>query len=245
MAGAGSRFASAGYQNPKPLISVHGMPMIEVVIRNLRPSTLHRYIFICRKAHLKDFNLDVLLKNWAGSGTVVLSVDDLTEGAACTVLKAENLIDNDNSLMIANCDQFVDVSIDSYLDEIKNKHLDGLIMTLKSIDPKWSYVSLDNDGYVTNVVEKQVISNHATVGIYNFKRGSDFVSGAKEMIKKNFRVNNEFYVAPVYNQLIQKGYKYGIYDVGDEGNGMYGLGIPSDLELFLDHSASFVIKEWA
>ncbi len=242
MAGAGSRFSNAGYKNPKPLIDIHGIPMIQLVINNLRPSIKHRFIFICRKAHLNDFNLGDKLKEWGGADTVVLSIDEITEGAACTVLKAESFIDSEHELMIANCDQFVDISIDSYLEKINHEGLDGLVMTLNSNDPKWSYVSLDRDGYISNVVEKKVISSDATVGIYNFKRGRDFVAGANEMIKHNLRVNNEFYVAPVYNQLIAKGFKYGIFNIGTEGHGMYGLGVPADLEYFLMHPISTSLK---
>ena len=111
--------------------------------------------------------------------------------------------------------------------------LDGLIMTMQADDPKWSFAATDAQGMVTRVVEKEVISTDATVGIYNFARGADFVRGADDMIARNLRVNNEFYVAPVYNQLIAEGAKIGIYDIGAEGSGMYGLGIPADLDAFL------------
>lgn len=242
MAGAGSRFADAGYQDPKPLIPVHGVPMIRLVIENIRPLTPHRFIFICRKAHLDSFGLESKLIAWSGPDTVVTSVEQLTEGAACTVLTVEDYIDNNDQLMIANCDQYIDVSIDSYLRDLDVRGLDGLIMTLKSQDPKWSYASVDAACHVSEVVEKKVISEHATVGIYNFRSGSDFVRGAKQMIANNLRVNNEFYVAPVYNQLISEGLKYGIYGIGGENEGMYGLGIPSDLELFLKHPVSQTIK---
>lgn len=243
MAGAGSRFAKVGYKEPKPLIPVHGVPMIQLVIDNLRPSTPHRFIFICRSEHLHSFDLDRKLKTWAGENSVVLSVDQLTEGAACTVLLAKHLFDNDEPLMIANCDQYVDASIDAYLADMDRRDLDGLIMTLTADDPKWSYVALDEVGHVTECVEKKVISQHATVGIYNYRKGCDFVRAAEAMIAKDLRVNNEFYVAPVYNQLIEQGGKFGIYGVGAEGDGMYGLGIPTDLDYFLAHPISRSLNE--
>ncbi len=104
---------------------------------------------------------------------------------------------------------------------------------MKASDPKWSFVGLDRECLVTHVVEKEVISDEATVGIYNFKRGGDFVSAADKMISQDLRVNNEFYVAPTYNQLIKDNKRIGIFNIGREADGMYGLGTPTDLDLFL------------
>lgn len=231
MAGMGSRFANAGYQDPKPLISVMGSPMIKIVIDNLRPQMPHQFIFICQKTHVESYDLANKLKDWAPN-SILIQLNGITEGAACTVLSASQYINNDTPLMIANSDQYIDTCIDDYLNQIEKKDLDGLIMTMHADDPKWSFVGLEGD-WVTNVVEKQVISNEATVGIYNFRRGKDFVSAAKAMIADNERVNNEFYVAPAYNRLINQGAKIGVYNIGAEAKGMYGLGTPADLDLFL------------
>lgn len=231
MAGAGSRFQKAGYVLPKPLIPVNGIPMIRVVIENLKPSTPHRFIFICQKSHVEKYDLKTKTGTWA-PGSEIITVDGLTDGAACTVLAAEKLIDNEDPLMIANSDQYVDVNINDYIGAIETQNLDGLIMTMKASDPKWSFVGM-SDKLVTRVVEKEVISDEATVGIYNFRRGSEFVEAAHNMIRKNLRVNNEFYVAPAYNQLIEQGSRVGVYNIGKEADGMYGLGIPKDLDLFL------------
>ena len=232
MAGAGSRFTAAGYLDPKPLIPVHGIPMIRWVIENLKPQTPHRFIFICQQSHIESYDLTSKLCTWA-PGCEIVGLNGLTEGAACTVLSARHLIDNDDPLMIANSDQYIDASIDDYLLQMEIYKLGGLIMTMTANDPKWSFVGLNNQGLVNTVVEKQVISDEATVGIYNFNRGADFVFAADSMIAKGLRVNNEFYVAPVYNQLIEDGATIGIYNVGAETAGMYGLGTPADLQLFL------------
>lgn len=232
MAGAGSRFASAGYTDPKPLIPVRTIPMIQLVINNLRPTEAHRFIFICQQAHIEAYGLATKFHVWA-PGCELIGLTALTEGAACTVLAAKELIDTDVPLMIANSDQYIDVNIDAYLGEMQRSRLDGLIMTMTANDPKWSYVGLDERNMVKRVVEKEVISDEATVGIYNFKKGRDFVAAAEEMIKKDMRVNNEFYVAPVYNQIIEEGKNIGTYNIGKEADGMYGLGIPADLALFL------------
>lgn len=227
MAGRGSRFVKAGYEMPKPLIDMFGHPMIEYVTRNITPMCEHRFIFICQEEHLKKYALARKLEEIAPDSAVV-TVDHITEGAACTVLLAEKYIDNEEPMMIANSDQYVDTDINVYLASIKEN--DGLIMTMPASDPKWSFIKYDEKGFVTMVREKEVISNEATVGIYNYRRGSDFVQYAHQMIEKDIRVNNEFYVAPVYNEMIEAGRKVVFCDVGAK---MYGLGIPEDLELFM------------
>lgn len=235
MAGRGSRFASAGFELPKPLIDVMGKPMIDWVIDNIAPKELHRFIFLCLQEHLDKYSLENHLKSKA-ENCVIVPVNEVTEGAACTVLLAERYIDNDSPLMIANSDQYVDVSIDEYMHSMGKN--DGLIMTMKATDDKWSFIKYDENGFVTIVREKEVISDEATVGIYNFARGAEFVKYAHDMIEKNIRVNNEFYVAPVYNMMIEDKKKIGFYNVGKVDNGMYGLGTPSDLKRFLEIYAS-------
>jgi len=232
MAGYGSRFSSVGFKEPKPLIKVLEKPMIERVINNLRPrSAPYQFIFICQKEHLDNFDLAKVLLDLEEEARII-SVDAVTEGAACTVLLAKNIIDSDDALMIANCDQLIGCDIDEYISALDSSSDDGIIMTMNASDRKWSYVKINSLGKVTLVVEKEVVSNDATVGIYNFRRGSDFVSAAELMIAKDKRVNGEFYVAPAYNELIEKGGSFSIFNIGSEGNGMYGLGTPEDLMLF-------------
>jgi NDP-sugar pyrophosphorylase family protein len=237
VAGRGRRFAEAGFTLPKPLIPVHGVPMIETVIHNVRPNQPHRLIAVALREHLERTALVPALER-AAPGCAIVPVDEVTEGAACTVLLARDLIDSDEPLMIANSDQWVDVDINEYLAAMDHARADGLIMTMAADDPKWSFVGLDSRGFVSRVVEKQVISKEATVGIYNFRRGHDFVRAADAMIAQDLRVNGEFYVAPVYNELIEEGARIVIHNVGREGAGMYGLGLPDDLRRFLDSPAS-------
>jgi len=232
MAGAGSRFAAAGYSDPKPLIPVHGVPMIKLVIDNCRPTGAHRFIFICQASHVEAYGLREKLQTWA-PGCVLVEIDGLTDGAACTVLQAQEWIDNDTPVMIANSDQYCDVEIDQYLKTLDEQHADGLIMTMTANDPKWSFVGFDAQGFINRVVEKEVISDEATVGIYNFRSGRQLVAAIVSMIDKNLRVNGEFYVAPVYNEIITSGGKVVHYNIGREMQGMYGLGTPRDLQCFL------------
>lgn len=232
MAGRGSRFASAGYDVPKPLIPVAGVPMIELVVDNIAPARPHRFIFLVLQEHLETRRVAELIHDIA-PGSVIVPVREVTQGAACTVLLAREHVDTSEPLMIANSDQWVVTDIDEYLRAGDAPGTDGLIMTMVAQDKKWSYVGYDERGYVSTVVEKQVISDQATVGIYNFTRGSDFVAAADEMIASDLRVNGEFYVAPVYNQIIEKKARVATFSVGDVEGGMWGLGTPEDLELFL------------
>jgi dTDP-glucose pyrophosphorylase len=232
MAGRGSRFAKVGYTTPKPLIPVGGRPMIQWIIDNIRPKRAHRFIFLCLAEHLQTYpEVPAELKRLC-PGCEIVPVAQVTEGAACTVLLARKFIDNADPLMIANSDQIVDLDINDYLAAADAPDVAGLIMTFWSDHPKWSYCRMKPDGTVQEVVEKQVVSNEATVGIYNFRQGREYVRAADAMIAANLRVNNEFYVAPTYNQLIVEGAKIITMETGRELQGMYGIGTPEDLELF-------------
>jgi NDP-sugar pyrophosphorylase family protein len=244
IAGRGSRFAKEGYILPKPLIPVHGIPMIQLVTENLRPNIPHRFIYICQEEHIEKYDLENKLRSYTGEdNTVVIPINYMTEGQVCTVLVAKDYINNDDALMSANADQWVDIDINDYLKDMENRNLDGLIMTMKSTDPKWSFAKTDENGYVVETAEKKPISDDATVGIFNFKHGCDLVRAAEQMISENVRVNNEFYTCPCYNYLIKEGKKIGIYGIGEEYNGMYGLGIPYDLKWFESHDISKFLTE--
>jgi dTDP-glucose pyrophosphorylase len=244
MAGRGERFARRGYGEPKPLIPVHGHAMIRLVISNLRPSTVpHRFIFVCLEEHLRSFPLRSRLELWSG-GCEVVAIPEVTSGAAATVLAAREHFETDAPLMIANCDQLVRVSMERYLDQMAVDQLDGLIMTMPATDPKWSFVRRGPSGQVVEVAEKVPISGEATVGIYNFRHGRDFCRAADAMINKGARTNGEYYVAPVYNELIAAGMRVGAYELRSPCETMHGLGIPEDLESFqLDPSGRALLDE--
>jgi len=231
MAGIGSRFADAGYDTPKPLIEVGGRPMIQLVVANLRPSRPHRYVFIAQQAHEDDYQISKSLQQFAPGCEVVL-LDGVTQGAACTVLTARPHLDLEAPLMIANSDQWVDIDIDDYLAAHDANGCAGWVMTMYASDPKWSYVRLDDEGCFSGIAEKDPVSDHATVGVYNFSRARYFFDAAERMIAEGLRVNGEFFVAPVFDHLVAAGRGFGVYNVGSEANGMYGLGVPADLELF-------------
>jgi HAD superfamily hydrolase (TIGR01509 family) len=227
MAGAGSRFEQAGYTFPKPLIEVNGKPMIQVVVENLNLDA--NYIYVVQKSHREKYNLDTLL-NLLTPGCRIVEVDGLTEGAACTALLAKEYINNDNPLFFANSDQFVEWDSNEFMYKMQETNFDGGIVTFNATHPKWSFAKIDNDGFVTEVAEKNPISDIATVGYYYWKHGSDFVKYSEEMIEKNIRVNNEFYVCPVFNVAINDGKKIITYNA----NKMWGLGTPEDLKCYLE-----------
>ena len=229
MAGAGSRFQQAGYTFPKPLIDINGKPMIQVVVENLGIDA--RFIYLVQKEHRNKYNLDTLL-SLITPNCVIVEIDGITEGAASTSLYAQNLIDNNEPLIIANSDQYIEWDSIEFMYKMNEQNVDGGIVTFKATHPKWSFVKIDENDYVTEVAEKNPISDIATAGIYFWKKGSDYIKYAKNMIAKNIRVNNEFYICPVYNEAILENKKIKTFDISI----MYGLGTPEDLEVFLNHT---------
>ena len=229
MAGAGSRFSVAGYDAPKPLIDIDGKPMIQWVIENLNLAGA-TYIFIVRTSHLNNtrWKLKEVLETHA-PGCIIISTDELTEGPVCSVLLAKDYLKPDIPLLIANCDQYLEWDANAFL--YQSKDVDGCISVFDQTDPndnKWSYAKVDNNGLVTEVKEKIPISTHASTGIYYWNKASDFIKYSAKMINKNLRVNNEFYVCPVYNEAITDGKIIKI----SQCKKMWGIGVPNDLEIF-------------
>lgn len=239
MAGLGKRFVEAGFPTPKPFIDVLGKPMIQHVLENLLVKEA-RFTLIARKEHLQKYGAAVrsLKEKFNAS---FITIDQLTEGTACTVLFAKRIIDNRVPLLVANSDQIVDFDCQRFIDDATERHLDGSILTFEDaeLNPKWSFAKINEEGIVTEVREKNPISSHATAGIYYFVKGLDFVDGAVEMIINNDRVNNEFYTCPVYNYLIRAGKRIGIYNIAPSA--MHGVGTPEDLHRYILSKKSSVI----
>lgn len=231
MAGAGSRFAKAGYAKPKPFIDVAGKSMIERVMENLAYPDAN-YILLARKEHMEQ-ETNMVRSLCARGNVEFISIDKLTEGTACTVLFAKSKIDGDNPLLIANSDQIVDINMAEFIDDCFQRKLDGSILTFQDElkNPKWSFVKVDEDNIALEVKEKMPISDIATVGIYLFRQGRDFVDSAVQMIIENDRVNGEFYTCPAYNYAIRDCKRIGIYNI--RASQMHGLGTPEDLAAYL------------
>jgi HAD superfamily hydrolase (TIGR01509 family) len=228
MAGAGTRFQQAGYTFPKPLIDVKGKPMIQVVVDNLNIDAT--FVYVVQKSHREKFNLDTLL-NLITPGCKIVEVDGITEGAACTTLLAKEHINNDQPLLMANSDQFVEWDSNEFMYKMIEQKVDGGILTFHATHPKWSFAKTDEYGYVTEVAEKNPISDIATVGVYYWAKGSDYVKYTEQMIDKNIRTNNEFYVCPVFNEAIGDGKKIKTFNIEK----MWGLGTPEDLNYYLEN----------
>ena len=228
MAGAGSRFQQAGYTFPKPLIDVKGKPMIQVVVDNLNMDA--NYIFVVQKEHRAKYNLDTLL-NLIAPNCKIVEVDGMTEGAACTTLLAKEHIDNDAPLVMANSDQFLEWDSNEFMYKMIEQKVDGGIVSFQATHPKWSFAKVDKHGFVTEVAEKNPISDIATVGVYYWAKGSDYVKYAEQMIEKNIRTNNEFYTCPVFNEAIGDGKKIKTFNIDK----MWGLGTPEDLKYYLEN----------
>ena len=230
MAGEGSRFTKEGYTFPKPLIDVRGKPMIQTVVENLDFDC--EYIFLVRKEHIEKYSgLLHTLGRITNDRFDYVVVDGLTEGAACTALLAEKYINNDEDLLIANSDQYIDYRPENFITLKNLTNVDSIVFTFNAVHPKWSFARTNSRGFVTEVAEKKPISNIATCGIYWYRKGSDFVKYAHQMIEKEVRVNNEFYIAPVYNELIQDGKTLIPFFVHQ----MWGIGTPEDLKHFLEN----------
>lgn len=226
MAGRGSRFEKAGYTFPKPLIDVGGKPMIQLVVENINIEA--NYIFLVLKEHYSRYSLETVLNNIAPNCKII-QIDSVTEGAACTTLLAKEYINNEQPLLIANSDQYVEWDSSKFMYSMEADGIDGGILTFTSTHPKWSFCKTDEMGVITEVAEKNPISDKASVGIYYWTKGSDYVKYAESMISKNIRVNNEFYICPVYNEAILNGKVFKSYAVDK----MWGLGTPEDLEIYL------------
>jgi NDP-sugar pyrophosphorylase family protein len=230
MAGAGKRFAEAGYELPKPLIDVEGKPMIQRAVESL--GIEGKYIFAIRKyedeSHCQQ--LKSLLKTLAKE-VLIYEIDFLTEGTACTCLLAQDKINSDEPLLIANCDQIMDWDAGNFLDFCSKNNFEGVVLTYDSDDPKNSFIELNSQGLAARLVEKEVISNNALIGIHYWSKGRYFVDSAIEMIENNERYNNEFYVAPSYNYMIKSGLRVTNYPVKEDEH--YLIGTPKDLDKYL------------
>lgn len=225
MAGKGQRFIEYGYDKPKPLIDVCGEPMIKRVIDSLTlKEEACRYIFIALQEHL-----DQGLKGYLEGRGEIIPLNHLTEGAACTTLMAMKYINDDNPLVIANCDQYLQWDFDEFISA--SSSYDGSLAVFNSTNPHHSYVAV-RDGRVVEVAEKVVISDKACAGIYYYAKGKDYIYSAVQMIVKNIRTNGEFYVAPTYNEMIEAGKYLTIYEVDVYKKHM--LGTPYELQIFLD-----------
>ena len=226
MAGRGSRFVEQGFSKPKPLIDVYGKPMFCWALQSLPLELSKNLIFICLADLLENSDFEKQVDTiYSQYNTTIIPIREVTDGQAATALKAEQYIDNQEGLIIFNIDTyFISATLRKKIH--KPVETDGVISVFWATGSRWSFARTDERGHVLEVAEKKAISNYATTGMYHFSKGHNFISAAHLMIDNDQRVNNEFYVAPIYNILIQKGYKF-IIDLASK---VFPMGTPADLE---------------
>jgi dTDP-glucose pyrophosphorylase len=239
MAGRGSRFKDIDPITPKPLILLHGQPLVRWVVENIRLMPSQHFIFVCLKEHVEKYRLHDLFNSWGITFTIIIS-PDVTEGAACSALLAKELINNEEELLIANSDQFVLYQREAFIQ--RARQYDGLIMSMRATGPKWSYIKVNSHDQVIEVREKNPISSIGTVGIYYFRQGQFFVDAAESMIKADDRHNSEFYLAPCYNYMLNK-HSVGHFNVGEATKEMIGLGTAEDFSAFQSSPLSLKISQ--
>jgi len=225
MAGEGKSFQKAGYKFPKFLVDVAGKPMIQWVTENINAEA--KYIFILLEEHLTKYNLQHMLPLLVDD-VEIITLDKKTEGGLLTILAAEKMINNDKPLAIINADQYMEWNSNEFFYAMAADECDGGIVTFESTHPMYSFIKTGDDGFVTECAEKKPISRHATAGVYYFRQGKDFVQGAKEMIKKKITTNGQYFVCPVYNELIDRGLKIRKYDIEK----VWSFAVPEELSYF-------------
>lgn len=234
MAGEGSRFSQAGYTFPKPLIDVKGKPMIQWVIENLDFPNITEYVFIVRKEHIEKYNIDKVLISICNSIDPIRKVSVVVQegrlmGAALSLMLAKEYINTPQEVLVANSDQYIEFSKENFNTFTKFSRVDGLVFTFHASSPKWSFVKLNEDSRITEVKEKQPISNIANVGIFYYYSGLTLVDSLEQLISSKETINGEYYLSPSINYLIKGGLSFYPFFV----HKMHGLGTPEDLEEFL------------
>mgnify|MGYP003122489239 FL=1 len=227
IAGKAQRFLDEGYTMPKPLIMSKDKHIIDWSMDSFDTNDCN-VIFAVRLEHINNFSIDDILRRKFGNDIKIVVVDRVTDGSVSTCLLAKDLIDNELPLIIYTPDVYFE---DTFSPTEIDAALDGFLLTFKANSPAHSYVELDDSGLATRTAEKEVISENAAVGVYYYRTGSMFVKYAEEMIEKNIRTKNEFYICPMYNLLIRDGLKVGISQVKK----MHVLGTPAELEFFVNH----------
>ncbi len=241
MAGRASRFNGSSYKFPKPLIEVlPEIRMIELVLRYLTPAAQHRFIFICRDEHVKVFKLETLFLSKI-EDFVIATTSQITEGPACSALLAEPWINNNDELLIAYCDDYLNIDINHFLEFNRKRNADGGLLLYRSDNPRDSFAVMDADGVILETAEKKVISLYGTAGLYYFKQGKEFVRSAQRMIQRGRRAAGEFFVCPVYNEMIEDGKTVVGHEIPAEAN--LKMGTPKDLEMFIRRSHLQLIKD--
>lgn len=229
MAGGDEAFRQKGYTHSKSLIEIDGRALIQHVFERLQALPDAEFVFIIRKEdasrhHLADV-LGLLVPNCR-----IVYAESQTAGAACTALLAIEHMESNGELVIANGDQLITADLAAAIVDFRKRGLDGGTVVFDSIHPRWSYVRVNHEGFVEEAAEKRPISRTATAGFYYFRRGEDFTQSAMRMIRKDAHVNGQYFVCPVFNEMILRQKRIGIWRIRREE--YFSFGTPQGVEVY-------------
>jgi NDP-sugar pyrophosphorylase family protein len=197
---------------PLCLTEFNSVPLIEHVISScgvLQPSNL---IVAFREVDVRKYHLNNIV-SLLWPQVSIINIYEQTQGAACTALLAAGAIDNDNELLIVNGNEFLDYNFVEIINGFRQRKLDAGIVTFRAIHPRYSYVRLDDSELVIEAAEKNPISKNATAGFYWYSKGKNFVRAAKNLIRKDARVDGNFYICPAFNELILENLSIGVHQI--------------------------------
>jgi len=193
-----------------------------------------RFTFVCRKEHVTQFYLGDMLRLIAPNSRV-LALENETAGALCSVLLAMDEVAPDDEVLVANADQFIDGGLETFYAACRQPNIDGCILTFTATHPRWSFAKTDAQGRVIAVAEKRPISKQATAGLYYFRKAHQFKDAAEKMMLKGLTTSGQFFVCPVYNEMILAGLQIRTHHLPD--GALHSLGTPEDYEWFLKEFA--------
>lgn len=211
MAGGSKDFEEQGHIYPKYLLEINGEPIMQQIIKSL--SNLHgKLTFIIRKEDNEKSFIGSALRILVPQSSII-TVANTTRGAVCTALFAVDEINNDEDVLILNGDQLINTDLQPIIKSFKDQKWDGGIITFRSIHPRWSYVMLNETGYVVQTSEKRPISNLATAGCYWFKSGKEFIEACYSVIRKDVNYQDNYYISSTFNELILLQKKIGTKEI--------------------------------
>ncbi|MGY3211436.1 glycosyltransferase family 2 protein [Mucilaginibacter sp. HD30] len=230
MAGHGARFVQAGYKLPKMLLEAHGKTLLQWSLDSLPLQLANVVVFVGLNEHNEKFNLQGVIEElYPDMNFKFVFLDEVTRGQAETTWLGLEFCHHDEPLIVFNIDTFFSSS--TLTEKLQDKSVDGILGCFNSVENRFSFAALDEDGeFVSDVQEKEPISNHALTGLYTFKTVHDFVETYKFHTDNELTTKGEYYIAPMYNYLIQKGKKYRL----DKAEKHYILGTPNEYAAFLD-----------
>jgi dTDP-glucose pyrophosphorylase len=226
---AGQRPTSQSDDYPLCLTEFNGTSLIQRVVERCGVLQPARMIAAFRSDEVQMYHLNRVITLLSPTATVI-SVPARTQGAACTALLAAGIIDSDDELLIVNGNELLDTDFQEVVNGFRVQQLDAGVVVFHSIHPRYSYVRTDENALVIEAAERKPISTYATAGFYWFAHGCDFVTAAKNLIRKDARVNNNFYICPTFNELILSQHRIGIHQV--DANAYHPLKTGRQIEQF-------------